>query len=108
MEHLLICITRLAHRLRDMQTLPYVVLTNQHLAHVYELYYKAFERFRKVHEIHTQDDNDRFCKILKETLKEHLTVIPRLAIGVLEVQGLMKPDATDKFMTTLLRSVRDL
>jgi hypothetical protein len=26
-------------------------------------------------------------------------------MGVLEVQGLMQPDATDKFMTTLLRSV---
>lgn len=88
-----------------MQTLPYVVLTNQHLAHVYELYYKAFERFRKVHEVQTLDDNDRFCTILKEMLREHLTVIPRLAIGVLEVQGTMKPDATDKFMTTLLRSV---
>jgi len=55
-----------------MQTLPYVVLRNPHLNHVYELYYKAFDRFRKVHEIHTLDDNDRFCKILKETLKGHL------------------------------------
>jgi pyruvate dehydrogenase kinase 2/3/4 len=88
-----------------MHTLPYVVLRNQHLAHVYDLYYHAFERFRRVHEIQTLDDNDRFCKILKETLKEHLTVIPQLMIGVLEVQGLMKPEATDKFMNALLRSV---
>jgi len=98
-------LNRLAHRLRDMQTLPYVVLRNQHLAHVYELYYKAFERFRRVHEVQTLDDNDRFCKILKETLREHLTVIPRLTIGVLEVQGSMKPEQTDNFMNTLLRSV---
>ena len=28
-------------------------------------------------------------------------------MGVLEVQGLMQPDATDKFMTTLLRSVSE-
>ena len=97
---------RLAHRLRDMQTLPYVVVTNSHLSHVYELYYKAFERFRRVPEIKSIEDNDRFCKVLKETLKDHLTVIPKLAMGVLEVQGLMKPEATDKFMTTLLRSVR--
>jgi pyruvate dehydrogenase kinase 2/3/4 len=88
-----------------MQTLPYVVLRNQHLAHVYELYYKAFERIRRVNEVQTLDDNDRFCKILKETLSEHLTVIPRLTIGVLEVQGSLKADAADKFMTTLLRSV---
>jgi hypothetical protein len=63
---------RLAHRLRDMQTLPYVVLRNQHLNHVYELYYKAFDRFRKLHEVYTLDDNDRFCKIVKETLTDHL------------------------------------
>jgi len=97
--------TRIAHRLRDMQTLPYVVVTNPHLAHVYELYYRAFERFRKVPEIRTIRDNDKFCEVVKEMLKEHLTVIPRLAMGVLEVQGLMKPEATDKFMTTMLRSV---
>ncbi|TID22674.1 branched-chain alpha-ketoacid dehydrogenase [Venturia nashicola] len=95
---------RLAHRLREMQKLPYAVLQNQHLLHVYDLYYKAFDRFRKVHEIRTLDDNDRFCKTLRETLKDHLTVIPRLAMGVLEVQGRMKAEATDKFMVTMLRS----
>lgn len=96
--------TRIAHRLRDMQTLPYVVVTNSHIAHVYELYYKAFERFRRLPEIKTLEDNDKFCKAVQETLREHATVIPRLAIGVLEIQGLMKPEETDKFMTTLLRS----
>lgn len=88
-----------------MQKLPYVVLQNQHLLHVYDLYYKAFDRFRKVNEIRTLDDNDRFCKTLKEALKDHLTVIPRLAMGVLEVQGRMNAEATDKFMDTMLRSV---
>lgn len=96
---------RLAHRLRDIQTLPYVVVANPHLAHVYESYLQAFERFRRVPEIRSLEDNDRYCKVLEETLKEHATVIPRLAIGVLEVRNLMKPDETDKFMTTMLRAV---
>ncbi|KAL8783226.1 MAG: hypothetical protein Q9213_004790 [Squamulea squamosa] len=96
--------TRLAHRLRDMQTLPYVVVTNPHMSHVYELYYKAFETLRKVREIKTVDDNDRYCKIITETLQEHLTVIPKLAMGIIECQSLMKPQETDKFMNTLLRS----
>ena len=87
-----------------MQTLPYVVLSNPHLSHTYELYYKAFERFRRVPEIQTLDDNDRYCKIIKEMLEMHLSVIPRLAIGVLEVQNIMSADALDKFMTTLLKS----
>ncbi|EAT81412.1 hypothetical protein SNOG_10913 [Parastagonospora nodorum SN15] len=96
--------TRLAHRLRDIQTLPYVVVANPHLAHVYESYLRAFERFRKVPEIRSLEDNEKYCKVLEETLTEHATVIPRLAIGVLEVRGLMKPEETDKFMTTMLRS----
>ncbi|KAL5464983.1 hypothetical protein PMIN07_004214 [Paraphaeosphaeria minitans] len=96
--------TRIAHRLRDIQTLPYVVVANPHLAHVYGLYLTAFERFRRVPEIRTLDDNERYCKILQETLTEHATVIPRLALGVLEVRGLMRPEETDKFMNTMLRS----
>lgn len=96
--------TRLAHRLRDIQTLPYVVVANPHLAHVYESYLRAFERFRRVPEIRSLEENERYCKVLEETLTEHATVIPRLAIGVLEVKGLMKAEETDKFMTTMLRS----
>ncbi|PGH27126.1 hypothetical protein AJ80_01082 [Polytolypa hystricis UAMH7299] len=96
--------TRLAHRLRDMQKLPYVVVTNPHLSLVYELYYKAFERFRGVSEIRTLADNDKYCDILRDTLKEHLTVIPNLAMGVLECQALIKPDEMDRFMNTLLRA----
>ncbi|KAF2090689.1 alpha-ketoacid dehydrogenase kinase [Saccharata proteae CBS 121410] len=96
--------TRIAHRLRDMQTLPYSVVTNPHLSHVYELYYQAFERYRRAPYVKTLEDNDHFCKLVKDTLNEHLTVIPRLAMGVLEVQGAMKPEESDKLMTTLLRS----
>lgn len=96
---------RLAHRLRDMQTLPFVVVTNPHMSHVYDLYYKAFETLRRVREIKTVEDNEKYCKVISETLQEHLTVIPRLAMGVLECQDLMRPEEMDKFMNTLLRSV---
>lgn len=97
---------RLAHRLRDMQKLPYVVVSNPHISIVYELYYKAFEKFRKVPEILSLSDNDAYCDILRDTLTEHLTVIPNLAMGVLECQGLVKPDEMDRFMNTMLRAVR--
>ena len=97
--------TRLAHRLRDMQTLPFAVVTNPHMSHVYDLYYKAFEKFRRVREIQTVEDNERYCQLIAETLQEHLTVIPRLAMGVLECQNLMRAEQIDKLMNTLLRSV---
>ncbi|KAM0723900.1 hypothetical protein Q7P37_000890 [Cladosporium fusiforme] len=96
--------TRLAHRLRNMQTLPYSALTNSHISHVYELYYTAFERLRKVPEITSIDDNDRFCEIVQSCLREHLSVIPRLAMGVIEIQNTISGEECDRFMTTLLRS----
>ncbi|EED17926.1 pyruvate dehydrogenase kinase, putative [Talaromyces stipitatus ATCC 10500] len=96
--------TRLAHRLRDMQRLPYVVVANPHISTVYELYYKAFEKFRTIPEIKSLADNNRYCDVLREMLKEHLTVIPNLAMGVLECQGLVKPDEIDRFLNTMLRA----
>ena len=88
-----------------MQTLPYVVVTNPNFSIVYELYYKAFESLRRVPEIKTPEDNDNFCKKISQTLQEHLAVIPKLAMGVLECRDLMKPEDMDKFMNTVLRSV---
>ena len=98
--------TSLAHRLRDIQQLPYVVVSNPHLSLVYELYYKAFERFRVIPEIRSLDDNDRFCDVLRQMLKEHLVVIPNLATGVLECRNLFPQNEMDRFMNTLLRAVR--
>lgn len=96
---------RLAHRIRDMQTLPYVVVSNRHISEVYELYYQAFENLRRIPEIKTLEDNERFCKTINQALQEHLTVIPKLAMGILECRDLMKPEDMDKFMNTILRAV---
>lgn len=96
--------TRLAHRLRDMQTLPYSALTNPHIRHVYELYYSAFELLRKVPECRSLEDNDKFCNVLNRCLRDHLAVIPRLAMGILEIQDFVSADECDRFITTLLRS----
>jgi len=57
-----------------------------------------------VSEITSVDDNDRFCEVVQSTLREHLSVIPRLAMGVLEIQNAISGEECDRFMTTLLRS----
>ncbi|TQV92051.1 hypothetical protein V2A60_004356 [Cordyceps javanica] len=96
--------SRIAHRLRDMQQLPYVVVTNPHINDVYNLYYNAFDTFRKIKEIKTLEDNDHLCEVISQNLKGHLTVIPKLAMGILECGGLMNAKDLDKFMNTILRS----
>lgn len=97
---------RLAHRIRDMQTLPYVVVSNEHISDVYELYYQAFENLRKVREVKNLEDNEALCQKISQTLSQHLPVIPKLAMGILECRHLMRPEDMDKFMNTILRSVR--
>ncbi|KAI2471891.1 alpha-ketoacid dehydrogenase kinase [Annulohypoxylon bovei var. microspora] len=96
--------TRIAHRIRDMQRLPYVVVTNPHISDVYELYYTAFDTFRRIKEIKTLEDNERLCKEIAKMLRAHLTVIPKLAMGILECSGLMPAAELDHFMNTILRS----
>ena len=83
--------------------LPYVVVANRHLSLVHELYYKAFEKFRSVPKIRTVEDNARYCETLNEMLREHLMVIPNLAMGILECAE--HSDELDRFMDTLLRAV---
>lgn len=95
---------RLAHRIRDMQTLPYVVVSNEHISDVYELYYQAFDSLRRVREVKTLEDNERLCQKISQTLQQHLPVIPKLAMGILECRKLMKAEDMDKFMNTILRS----
>jgi hypothetical protein len=73
---------------------------------VYELYYKAFESFRRVPEIKSLEDNEKFCEVINSALQEHLSVIPQLAMGVLECRDLVRAEDIDKFMNTILRSVR--
>ncbi|KAK8058689.1 serine/threonine protein kinase [Apiospora phragmitis] len=96
--------TRIAHRLRDMQRLPYVVVTNPHISDVYDLYYTAFDMFRRVKEIKTLDENDHFCQDIARMLRAHLSVIPKLAMGILECRGLMAQEKLDIFMNTILKS----
>ncbi|KAL8729801.1 MAG: hypothetical protein Q9166_004524 [cf. Caloplaca sp. 2 TL-2023] len=50
------------------------------MSHVYELYYKAFETLRKVREIHTVDDNDRYCKIITERISRRVIAEQHLAL----------------------------
>lgn len=96
--------TRIAHRLREMQRLPYVVVTNPHLSHVYELYYKSFDNFRKLPEVNTIEDNDAICKVISQSLGEHMTVIPKMVMGVLECQNYMPADQMDAFVNGMLRA----
>ncbi|KAJ1668636.1 [Pyruvate dehydrogenase (acetyl-transferring)] kinase 2, mitochondrial [Coemansia sp. RSA 1813] len=95
---------RLAHRISDFQFLPYIAGTNPHLRTVYDLYWRAFDEFRKFPVVKTLDDNRRFCDNVKKNLLEHSQVIPQLGMGVSECADLVAPEEIDRFMNQMLIS----
>ncbi|EGW32574.1 putative pyruvate dehydrogenase kinase [Spathaspora passalidarum NRRL Y-27907] len=97
---------RLAMRIRDLQTLPFGVVNNFHLAQIYESYYHSFNAFRKISKIETIEQNNRFCETVSKLLDDHVFNLSHLMMGALEVsiaQSLPQEDL-DKFMSVMLRS----
>ncbi|KAI0066267.1 alpha-ketoacid dehydrogenase kinase N-terminal domain-containing protein [Artomyces pyxidatus] len=95
---------RIAHRLRDMQALPYVVVMQEGVAKVYELYWSAFEKFRRYPQIDTLEDNEAFCSFLRAILDDHASVIPNLSLGLSLASPHLPPDQLDSFMRRMLVS----
>ncbi|OBZ70446.1 [3-methyl-2-oxobutanoate dehydrogenase [lipoamide]] kinase, mitochondrial [Grifola frondosa] len=95
---------RIAHRLRDLQALPYVVVTQEGVAKVYELYWSAFDKFRRYPQIKNLAENEAFCTFLRGLLDEHKTVIPNLSLGLSLSSPYLAPDRLDSFMRRMLVS----
>ncbi|KAF4619902.1 hypothetical protein D9613_005053 [Agrocybe pediades] len=95
---------RIAHRLRDLQALPYVVVTQEGVDKVYELYWSAFEKFRRYPPVTTLAENEKFCDFLRTLLDEHAPVIPNLSLGLSLSSPYLPPDKLDSFMRRMLIS----
>lgn len=99
---------RIAHRIREFQKLPYILGTNPHIQCVYDLYWQAFEKIRNIPEINNREENEKFCKVLMESLDVHQVVIPELAKGIYECeqtyQSVVAMNKLDRFMDATLRS----
>ncbi|KAM9935964.1 hypothetical protein OXX80_004474 [Metschnikowia pulcherrima] len=97
---------RLAMRIRDLQTLPFGVVNNFHLAQIYESYYHSFNAFRKIGTITTLGENDEFCKVTSALLDQHVFNLSHLMMGALESSILesLPQNELDLFMSSMLRS----
>lgn len=97
---------RLAMRIRDLQTLPFGVVNNLHLAQVYESYYRLFNVLRKWPKINNLNENDAFCAVLSNLLDDHMSNLSHLMMGALEVSILksLNQEDLDQFMSLMIRS----
>ncbi|KAH8118303.1 alpha-ketoacid dehydrogenase kinase [Phellopilus nigrolimitatus] len=95
---------RIAHRLRDLQTLPFIVVTQEEVARVYELYWVAFNRFRAFPQITNMAENFKFCKLVKSLLDEHAAIIPSLILGLSLSSPHLPAEQLDEFIRRMLVS----
>lgn len=95
---------RLAHRIRCFQQLPFVVGANPNIEKVYNLYWDAFEQFRTYPQITTEEENTKFCEMVKRNLDNHKVVIPKIVIGVYESQKYMEGQDLNIFINETLQS----
>lgn len=100
-------VTRIAHKIHLLQTLPFNVVNNFHFSQVYESYYNIFERFRRYPSIKTLEDNERFAKFLHTILSDFNSLnLPHLIMGALEcrILDLCPPEKMDEVISSLLRA----
>lgn len=80
---------RLARRVIDFQSLPYVVAINPNIQHVYELYLRAFHKLSTFPEIETLEEEKRYSDLIQQLLDDHQNVISCLAKAFHEVKHLI-------------------
>jgi len=73
--------TRLARRLLDIQTLPYIVVINPNFQQVYKLYRKAFKTLINSPKVVNISQDAEFVEVVKGLVHEAVQVVPWLAKG---------------------------
>jgi len=78
-----LCI-RLARRLLDIHTLPYIVVENPHIQSVHAIYHRAFAKLVDFPKVVNVNHDEQFVLLLKELVQEGVQVVPLLARGIYE------------------------
>lgn len=97
---------RIARRVKDFQSLPYVVALNPTLQQVYELYLRAFDKLVRFKTIESLEDQVAFSQLLSKLLDDHRDVVTSLAKAFHEVKPLIDYSIlgalTDRTLTSRL------
>ncbi|WFC97702.1 putative protein kinase YGL059W [Malassezia yamatoensis] len=96
--------TRIAHRLRDMQALPFVAMSNEQLDSIYQFFWSAFERLRRMERIESVEQNQQLIEIMTGLLSERKSKLALIAGISRECVHYMEPEIVDLFLARMLRS----
>ncbi|WFD05097.1 hypothetical protein MVES1_000423 [Malassezia vespertilionis] len=95
---------RLARRVRQFYSLPFIVGSNPWIQNVARLYASSFAALASIPDIQTQQDTDEFTKTLYDLVHDHSENVPSLASGFMECGEYMDGDKISNFLNAALHS----
>ena len=97
---------RLAHRVKALRNLPFIVVSNPNISRIYRNYSQSLETLEPFHnhEFTTIEEEIQFTDALADLVQTHANTIPTLARGFLECRKYMSPESVTRFLHEHLRA----
>lgn len=97
---------RLAHRVQSLRNLPFIVVSNPHIATIYDNYLRSLSALLPYSKrrITTLEEEEQFTEVMADLVQTHSNTIPILARGFLECRKYISPVEVTKFLDQHLRA----
>lgn len=97
---------RLAHRIQALRNLPFIVVSNPHIARIYKYYMHSLSTLLPYQErqITSLDEEIQFTEVMADLVQTHANTIPVLARGFLECRKYISPEEVTTFLDEHLRA----
>ncbi|KAL8858784.1 MAG: hypothetical protein Q9178_004701 [Gyalolechia marmorata] len=97
---------RLAHRIQALRNLPFIVVSNPHIAQIYNNYVHSLSTLLPYQErrITSLEDEIQFTEVMADLVQTHANTIPTLARGFLECRRYISPANVTRFLDEHLRA----
>ena len=97
---------RLAHRIQALRNLPFIVVSNPHIAKIYNNYLHSLSTLLPYTSrlISTLEDENNFTEVMADLVQTHANTIPALARGFLECRKYIDPAEVTRFLDEHLRA----
>ncbi|KAL9594781.1 MAG: hypothetical protein Q9219_006840 [cf. Caloplaca sp. 3 TL-2023] len=97
---------RLARRIQALRNLPFIVVSNPHIARIYRNYVHSLSTLLPYQErrITNLEDEIQFTEVMADLVQTHSNTIPILARGFLECRKYISPADVTRFLDEHLRA----
>jgi len=97
---------RLAHRIKSLRNLPFIVVTNPQISKIHNNYVHSLSRILPwaEKEITTLQDETKFTEVMVDLVQTHSNTISILARGFLEARKYISPSEVTRFLDEHLRA----